>query len=116
MKKYIALFAIAAAALMAVPALTLAQDATAPAAKKQPAIHGKVSAVDAAAMTVTVNTKKGGDQTYTVNSDTKIMKDGVAAKLADIAVGDVISGAYKEDGGKMIATKINVGKPGKPKK
>ena len=56
MKKNIALIALAAAALLAVPAITRAQDAAtnAPAAPahKKAGIHGKVSAVDATAMTV----------------------------------------------------------------
>ena len=115
MKKNIALIAIAAAALLAVPAITRAQDAaansssaTAPAHKKA-TIHGKVSAVDATAMTVTV-TGKAGDSTYTVTSDTKITKDGAPATFADITVGEMIGGTYKKDGDKMYATKIVIGK------
>ena len=62
MKKQIALFAIAAAALIAAPAVVRAQDAapakpdtTAPAAKKHSGtvFHGKVTAVDTTAMTLT---------------------------------------------------------------
>jgi hypothetical protein len=123
MKKNIALLSLAAA-LMAMPAFTHAQDATAsatpdttaPAAKKKhggAAIHGKVSAVDATAMTVTVSTKKGGDQTFTVNTDTKISKNDASATFADITVGEVVSVASKKDGEKMTATKITIGKPKK---
>lgn len=104
---------------MTVPAITRAQDATTPAApdasapaqKKSHglAIRGKVSAVDATAMTVTV-TSKAGDNTYTVTSDTKIAKDGQPATFADITVGTAIHGAYKKDGDKMTATMIGIGK------
>ena len=120
MKKNIALFAVATA-LMAMPAFTHAQDATgsatpdatAPAVKKHHgghAIHGKVSAVDATAMTLTVSTKKGGDQTYAVTSDTKIMKDKAPATFADITVGEFVFGTYKQDGTNMIASRITIGK------
>jgi len=123
MKRNIALFTVAAA-LMAMPAFTHAQDAntsttpdtTAPAAKKKhggAAIHGKVSAVDATAMTLTVSTKKNGDQTFTVTTDTKIMKNDASATIADITVGEVVSIDSKKDGDKMTATKITIGKPKK---
>ena len=65
MKKNIALIAIAAAALLAVPAITRAQDAatnspdaTAPVHKKHGLpFHGKIAAIDATAVTVTVGTQ-----------------------------------------------------------
>ena len=113
MKKNIALIALAAAALLAVPAITRAQDAAtnAPAAPahKKAGIHGKVSAVEATAMTVTV-TGKAGDNTYNVTSDTKIMKDGAPATFADITVGEMVYGTFKKDGDKMNAVKITIGK------
>jgi len=123
MKQTIALCTVVAA-LMAMPAFTHAQDAnasstpdtTAPVAKKHhggAAINGKVSAVDATAMTVTVSTKKGGDQTFTVTSDTKITKNDASVTFADITVGEVVSVASKKDGDKMTATKITIGKPKK---
>lgn len=115
MKKHIALYAIAAAALLAVPATIRAEDApaakpdapaAAPAAKKHGSLpfHGKVTAVDTTAMTVTIGTK-----TYNITSDTKITKDGEPATLADIIVGTMIGGAYKKDGDKLNATTINTG-------
>ncbi len=115
MKKNIALLALTVAALTAMPALTQAQDTPPPAKKHHAggqAIHGKVSAEDTTAMTVTVG-GKGGDKTYTVTSETKIMKDGAPATFADIKVGEFISGAYKLDGDKMIATRITIIKPKK---
>lgn len=113
MKKNIALFALAAAALMAAPAIACAQDtantnspaATAPAHKKHGLpFHGKVTAIDAAAATVTV-----GTQTYNITSETKVTKDGNPATLADFAVGDTVAGAYKKVGDKMNATVFHSG-------
>lgn len=121
MKKQIALFSIVAAALIALPAITRAQDASAPAAttpapkKHGPMFHGKVSAVDATAKTVTV-AGKAGDATYAVTADTKITKEGQPATLADVAVGQMVMGAFKkDDAGKMTATTLTIG-GGKKKK
>ena len=111
MKKNIALYAIAAAALIAAPAAVRAQDSTTPPAATAPAkkhhplmFHGSVSAVDATAMTLTV-----GTNTVNVTSKTKIIKDGKPATLTDITVGDMVHGAYKKSDGKMDATVIHVG-------
>jgi hypothetical protein len=114
MKKYIALYAIVAAALVAAPAIVRAEDkpnkseateTNKPAKKHGAPFHGKVAAVDATAMTVTV-----GTMTIGVNSDTKIIKDGKPATFSDIAVGEKISGAYKKDeAGKMTASVIHIG-------
>ena len=123
MKKQIALYAIIAAALIAAPAALRAEDkpankpesteAAAPAAKKHGGpFHGKVTAVDAAAMTVTIKT-----QTINVTSETKITKDNKPATMADITVGEVVSGAYKKDAaGKLNATVIHIGEKGGGKK
>jgi hypothetical protein len=116
MKKNIALYAIAAAALIAAPAAVRAQDASTPAAtapaKKHHALwfHGKVTAVDTTAMTLTV-----GTNTINITSKTKILKDGKLAALTDIAVGDMVHGAYKKADGKMDATVIHVGQMKKKK-
>ena len=120
MKKQIALFALAAATLMAAPAFTRAEDsatstapdAAAPTHKKAHStlpFHGKLAAVDTTAMTVTV-----GKQTYSITSETKMSKDDKPATLADFAVGDMVGGAYKKDGDKMNATSLKSG--GKKKK
>ena len=120
MKKHLALFALAAAALMAAPTVTRAHeaatatppDAAAPAHKKGHGslpFHGKLAAVDATAMTVTV-----GKQTYNITSETKLSKDDKPATLADFVVGDMVGGAYKKDGDKMNATSLKAG--GKKKK
>jgi hypothetical protein len=119
MKKQIALFALVASALMAVPAASYAQDAAptpattnAPAAKKHSGLpfHGKLAALDATAGTITV-----GKMTISVTADTKITKDGNTAKLADFAVGDQVAGAYKKDGDKLTATVLHTGEKAKKK-
>ena len=119
MKKQIALFAIVAVALITAPAAVKAQDkptkksetaeSGAPTKKKGALpFHGKVSAVDAAAMTVTLTS-----QTFKISSETKILKEGKPATFADITVGEKISGQYKKDeAGKLDATVIHIG--GKP--
>lgn len=114
--KRIALYAIVAAALIAAPAVTRAQDnpggqsgsteATAPAAKKRKLpFHGKVAAVEAKAMTIKV-----GKMILHITPETKITKDGKPAIFADISVGEVVHGSYKKDAeGKLNATLIRIG-------
>jgi hypothetical protein len=115
MKKIIALSAIVATTLIAAPLSINAQDAAstnspaattpAPAKKHGPSVHGKVTAVDATAMTITV---KG--LTLNVTSSTKIVKDGNPATLDDIKVDDAVRIAYKKDStGKLNATYIRDG-------
>lgn len=114
MKKYIALYAIVAAALVAAPAIVRAEDNakkpeaadSSQAAKKRVLpFHGKVAAVDSTAMTVTV-----GHTMVNITSETKISKEGKPATLSDITVGENISGAYqKDDSGKKDATVIHIG-------
>ena len=112
MKKQIALFSIMAAALIAVPAISHAADknkdapAAADSAKKQILpFHGKISAVDTTAATITI-----GKMTINITSETKITKDGKPATVADLAVGDMAGGAYKkDDASKKNATVIHVG-------
>jgi preprotein translocase subunit YajC len=114
MKKYIALSVLAAATLIVAPTTLRAQDATstnAPAAtahaKKHGAgVHGKVTAVDATASTLTIK-----DKTYNVTSTTKIIKDEKPAALADIQVGDAVRLTFKKDAatGQLNATVIHVG-------
>ena len=110
----ISLFSLVAAALVAAPTFSQAQGqpkaatppVAAPGAKFNRApFHGKVSAVDTAAMTLTV-----GSQTISVTSDTKISKDNQPCTLSDLAVGDTVGGAYKKDAaGRLNATTIRVG-------
>jgi len=109
--------ALFAAAIVATPALSRAQDATtnAPAIKlsKHLMFRGTVSAIDTNAMTLTVETR-----TFAITSETKITKDGQPATLDEGTVGEPVSGAYKKaDDGTLNATTIHFGaKAGKKKK
>jgi len=108
----IACFAlILTGALIAAPTVSRADDSTnAPAAtpkKHGLPFHGKVSAVDTAAMTFTVGSN---NMTIAVSSTTKIVKDGQPAVFSDITVGQMVSGSYKKDDeGKMNATRVTIG-------
>jgi hypothetical protein len=113
----IAVLSLFATALVAMPALSSAAvtstNAPAPSGQTpvQPKKHeglvfrGTVSAIDAKAMTLTVETR-----TFAVTSDTKIIKDGKSATLADGVVGEQVRGAYKKtDDGKLTAISIHFG-------
>jgi len=107
---HIALFGLVAAALVVVPATSHAEDKpktdAPPAAKKAHAqFRGKVTAVDTAAMTLTVDT-----QVIYVTSETKITRNGKPATLSEITVGETATGSCKkDDAGKMDATTIHAG-------
>ena len=113
-----------AAALVAMPVLSRAQDNNAPASPNQttpakpqkhnPPFHGKLGAVDTNAKTLTV-----GTLTLQVTPDTKITKDGQPATLSDGVVGQPVSGSYKKTAdGKLNAVTVHFGAKGegKPKK
>lgn len=69
------------------------------------AYHGKVAAVDASAKTFTV-----GKRTFKVTDQTKITKEGATATMADIMVGEKVSGSYwKKDDGSLEAKSVKVG-------
>lgn len=119
MKKNLFKFTIAslfALAILSVPAMVHAAGTNLPAAKqtepakvKQPheilPFHGKVAAIDAKAMTLTI-----GKRVFTVTSETKITKDGKPATLSQAVVGENVGGAYKKEAGeKLLATTINFG-------
>jgi hypothetical protein len=109
----IALLGLVTAAFVANPNLVRAADstntpaATAPAHKKNGLpFHGKIAAVDTTAETLTV-----GSLTIEVTSATKISKDGKKSALADLTVGEAVTGYYKkDDAGKLTATTIHAGK------
>ena len=65
-------------------------------------VHGEVTAVDAAANTLTVKGKKG-EVTLTIDDKTKFHK---GKTLADVKVGDKLKVKYAEIDGKMVATGI----------
>ncbi len=115
-------FAFLAAALIAAPGISRAQDSTNAPAAQTPApkkhglpFRGKVATVETNAMTFTVGTR-----TFGITSETKITKEGKPAVFADIAVGENVTGYYKtDDAGKLTATTVKVGAPKKkdaPKK
>ena len=107
-----------AAAIMAAPAtLRAAESTNAPASEESGSkhkknssdivpFHGKVTAVDKAAMTITV-----GQRTFNITSTTKITKDGLPATLADATVGEEVGGAYKRASSKekLDATSLRIG-------
>jgi Cu/Ag efflux protein CusF len=77
-------------------------------------LRGTVSAVDAAAKTITL---KGAqkDRVFAVTTETTIMKNGAAATVNDVAAGDYVTGAYMENNGKMELRSLKVGQPPKKK-
>ena len=64
--------------------------------------RGKLAAKTDSSITV-------GARTFEVTSETKIMKDGKAATLADAVVGEAVAGAYRDQDGKLIAKSIRLG-------
>ena len=115
----ITVLSLFAPALVAMPLLSRAQDTNAPGAADQTApakpkkhgilpFHGKLSAVDAGAKTLTV-----GKLTLQVTSDTKIIKDGQPATLSEGVVGELVGGAYKKTAdGQLDAVTVHFGAKG----
>lgn len=112
----ITLYGLVAAALAFTPSFGFAQDATtnapaqsvAPKKHKYTPFHGKVSAVDPTAQTLTV-----GTLTIAVTSTTKISNaaTGEAATFEDITVGEFVSGAYKKTAdGTLKASTVHIGR------
>jgi hypothetical protein len=103
-----------AAAVLAMPALSRAQDDTNAAAASAPVkthkkhaipYRGNLASVDTNAMTIMV-----GNMTLQVTSTTKITKDGQPAILADGVVGQPVSGSYRKgDDGTTNAVSIHYG-------
>ncbi len=116
MKKFLS-FAIAAAFVLAAPGMALAK---AKGEKKAAGAHGKVSAVDATAKTITITHGKGGEaKVFTITDATTITVDGAAGKLADITTGmlaKVSEGTPAGTAASVEATKHEKGKGGKKKK
>jgi len=117
MKKYIAqitALSLLAAGMVVLPVATRAQGAntnTPPNQTMTPKghnvipFHGKITAVDTKAMTLTI-----GSRTFQITSDTKISKDGQPATLSDGMVGEPVRGTYKKaDAGKLDAVSVQFG-------
>ena len=67
--------------------------------------RGNVASIDASVKTFTV-----GRRTIKVTDQTKITKQGAAATMVDITVGEKVSGSYwKKDDGSLEAKNIKVG-------
>lgn len=113
MKSYLlksALVAIIGLALCAPVALhaatTTTAAATAKAKVKKIQYQGTVKSIDTAANTVTVTNKKG-DLTLAVTPMTKIANNKKSATLADITMGEKVTGSYTKDAaGTMTAASL----------
>jgi hypothetical protein len=66
--------------------------------------HGKLASMDKTAKTITV-----GKRTFHITSESKLLKAGKPATLDDAVVGEEISGGFRTEEGKMVATKVNIG-------
>ena len=64
--------------------------------------HGSLSAKSDSSITV-------GKRLFQVNSETKILKNGKPASLADGEIGKEVAGQYREQEGKLIAKSIRFG-------
>jgi len=70
-------------------------------------LEGTVAAVDTTAGTITITPKKGGaDVTLFVDATTFIKRNGAAATLADVLVGDKVEAKY--NAATMLASKLEV--------
>jgi hypothetical protein len=70
-----------------------ASEAKAPGEPKAMGMYVKVDAIDAAAKTFTHKNKDGKEVKFTVTDKTEIKNGDAPAKLADIKVGDTVSGS-----------------------
>jgi hypothetical protein len=102
------------AAAVAAPMHLCAQNTNAPWTEKKeakpkrstlPPLHGNLKAVDSAAKTLTV-----GEHTVQITSETKMVKTGQPATLADGVVGEEVTINYrKTDAGKLEALMVRFG-------
>ncbi len=75
---------------------------------KQERLWGKVIAVNAKAMTITVHTKWKGDQTITLNSQTMLHEGKAKVKFDKVKIGDHVGVTYVMAGQSMVATAVHV--------
>ena len=71
---------------------------------------GTVQAVDAAAGKITVTDKEGMTMVMPVTAETKIMKDGKPAVIADLMAGQMVHIMYEGDMNMPMVKKIKVKK------
>jgi hypothetical protein len=86
---------------------------SAPARAKQMPFRGKVVKIDREAKIVTLGGKEK-DRAFAVTEQSKIKKNGQAAKLEDVVVGDTVGGLARANGDKWEVVTLNVGE--KPEK
>lgn len=120
-KALLSVVAIALAATFALPAF--ADEAKKEAKKEAKAekakshqFTGEITAVDAAAKTVTLKNKKDETKTFAADAAKVATGDKKEASLADLKVGDKVVASYVEEGGKNVASKIGPPAPPKEKK
>jgi hypothetical protein len=81
---------------------------------KQMPFRGKIVKIDHEAKTVTLGGKEK-DRTFALTEQTKIKKNGQAAKLADVLVGESVGGLARANGDKWEVVTLNVTEnPDKP--
>jgi Cu/Ag efflux protein CusF len=107
MQKLIAIALVGLAGVLGPMFNVQAADKDAPAEKKEahPPFNGKVTAVDAAAKTITV-----GKRTFHVVEASKIQAAGKSATLADAKMGDQVGGQYRTTtDGKLEILSLRIG-------
>lgn len=114
MKKTLLKLTVLGLTALAVVALPLTSNAQADKPKKEAAtdkpanpnraipFNGKLAAKTDTSITV-------GERTFQVNAETKIIKNGQPAKLADGVVGEPVGGQYVTKDGAMVAKSIRFG-------
>jgi hypothetical protein len=78
---------------------------------KTPAVipfHGKISAVDKTAKTITLEGKEKGRLIH-ITSETRIMKAGKPATFDDATVGEEVGGRYHKVSDKLEALSLRIG-------
>ncbi len=79
---------------------------------KTPTAHGEIVKSDTTSITVKTKT---GEESFTINNDTKITQSGKAITTADLAAGETATVSYTKSGEQMTATKIVVAPKKAPK-
>lgn len=105
----IGIVALLAAAVVAMP-LTLTAQTNKPASTKKetkartPTVtpfRGKLASFDKTSRTITI-----GERTIQITSETKIMNGDKPGTFDDAVVGENVTGGYRNENGKMVATKV----------
>ncbi len=81
-------------------------------APKATTARGEIVKSDATSVTVKT---KAGEESFSINNDTKITQSGKAITTADLAAGETATVSYTKTGDQMTATKIVVAPKKAPK-